>query len=35
MEGRHFLTLATGHLHMEIKIVFLKNYWAILTKYSM
>ena len=30
IEGQgHFLTLAQGHLHMKIKLTFLKNHWAI------
>ena len=30
MQGQgHFLTLAPGHLHMKIKVIFLWNCWAI------
>ena len=33
IEGQgHFLTLAQGHLHMEIKLAFLSNHWAIFSQ---
>ena len=31
IEGQgNFLTLAQGHLHMKIRLAFLRNHWAII-----